>query len=67
MLKKLGLAALAASIIAGPALAADQMSTTNAKPATAASESVKPAVSHKLKKETHHKKHKKEASPAAAK
>ena len=40
MFKKLGLAALAASLIAGPALAADQMSTASAKPATAAADSV---------------------------
>ena len=67
MFKKLGLAALAASLIAGPALAADQMSTASAKPATAAADSVKPGVSHKLKKETHHKKDKKEATSAIVK
>lgn len=67
MFKKFGLAALAASMIVGPALASDQMSTGSAKPATATSDSVKPAAPHKLKKAIHHKKHKKEATSAVVK
>ncbi len=67
MMKKIALVALAAGLIAGPALAADQMSTSSAKPATTASDSSKSSLSHKLKKEAHHKKDKKEAPTATVK
>jgi hypothetical protein len=65
MLKKIALAAVAATLIAGPALAADSMAAPASKTAAVSSETGSKMTPTK-KKHKAHKKTKKEAAPATA-